>query len=75
MSGGVGLQVGQRYELVSKRHGRLGEYELEHFEKETVGPLARLRNIETDGIASVTCRWLYEGDNQRGGRAAWRLVG
>jgi hypothetical protein len=57
------LRHGQRWEFVNEACGTITEYELEHFERDLPGPLARLRNIETGGMAHVSCHWLRQGDS------------
>lgn len=65
---------GQRWEFVNQTRGTTTEYELERFDDQTVNSrYAHLRNLDSGGVASVTCRWLHEGSS-RAPRSHWRLV-
>lgn len=59
------LRRGQFWRFHNAALGTATEYELEHFEPDDVkGALAKLRNLETDGIAHITCKWLFEGTSR-----------
>lgn len=72
MNGAV-LRNGQRWEFHNATRETVTEYELVSFGDTYYGPLARLRNIETDGLAHITCRWLYEGDSRKP-HSHWCLI-
>lgn len=66
---------GQRFEFHSSPMGTVTEYELESAEPDTGGlaGFARLRNVETDGIARVLCKSLRSRDGWPS-KSYWKRV-
>jgi len=66
------LRRGQRWEFVNAR-GEVSEYELQAFDRDGRYGSAKLLNLATSGIASITSHWLLEGRGGSG-KAYWRPV-
>jgi len=64
------LERDQRWEMVNKETGEIRRYVLEEHKQTSIWErLARLRNIETGGIARIYCDSLEKGDH--GGVSSW----
>jgi len=70
----VRLETGQTWQFFNGTTEETRQYELEHFEDEAevAGARARLRNLDNDKYAEVTCRWLREKHPRCTG-SHWRL--
>lgn len=69
----VRLEPGQTWEFRGQ-NGHVAQYELVEAAQGSIwARLARLRNIENDGIAHVYCDWLEKGE-RIAPRSHWRLV-
>lgn len=80
----IEIKVGQywdRHQHAVNNRYRVSEPEVTHYvvihveNPDTKGRLVRLENLETEGIARITCRWLREGRSAYPPKPWWEYTG